>query len=132
MLTQTYVVVERNALMQGCRSGSIPLPADKHHRTRRRYEIRGVDPVPFFLFIDDRPDVGCHIVVRRSFTEQSAKVVILFAEEAGSQLSISREADARAVPTERLRHRRNQTDLARSAIGKAVFPCRLAPLVRDL
>jgi len=115
MLAQSHVVVERNAPREACPIGGIPLPADEHHRARRRHEIRGVDPVPFFLFIDDRSDVGRHIVVRRSFTEQSAQVVILFAEQAGSQLSISREADARAVSAERLRHRRDQADLAGSA-----------------
>src|ERR1700676_476217 len=132
MLAQTHVVVERNAPRQACRSGSTSLSADKHHRTRRRHEIRGVDPVSFFFFIDDRPDVSRHIVVRRSFAEQPAQVVIFFAEKAGSQLSISREADARAVAAEGLRHGSDQAYLAGSAVGEAVFARRLAALVGDL
>src|SRR5271167_4475434 len=104
MLTQSHVVVESDAFAGMGRMESIPLSADEHHGTRRGHEIRGVDAVSFFFLVHYTADVGRHIVVGRALAEHAAQVMIFFAEEAGSQLSIGGQANARAMSTEGLRH----------------------------
>ncbi len=58
--------------------------------------------------------------------------MVVLTEKAGTQLPIGGQADARAVAAERLRHRSDQADLPRRAIGEAVLTRRFAALVRDL
>src|SRR5271163_1260580 len=116
MLAQTLRVVERNEFREKHPLRSIPLSADEHHSARGRHEIRGIDAVAVFFFIDDRPDVSLHILVGGSFAEKAAQVVIFFAEEAGSQLSVGSETDAGTMAAERLSHGRNQADFTGSAV----------------
>src|SRR6266852_2164315 len=94
-----------------------PLPADEHHSTRGRYEVGGVDPVTLFFFHYDGADIGDQILVGSPFAKQRSQVVVVLTEKAGTQLPIGGQADARAVAAERLRHRSDQADLPRSAIG---------------
>src|SRR6267154_6125853 len=109
-----------------------PLSANKHHSTRGWYEVWLIDAVPLFLFHHHRAYVRHQIFVGGAFAQQSAQVVILLAEQAGAQLAIRGQADARTVSAERLRHRSNQPDLPRRAIRKSVLAGRFAALVRNL
>src|ERR1700676_2255219 len=109
-----------------------PLPADEHHSTRGWYEIRGIDPVTLFFFQYHRADIGDQILVASSFAEKRAEVVVVLAEKTSAQLAVRGQADTRAVAAEGLRHRSDQADLARRAVGKAVFTSGFAPLVRNL
>src|ERR1700719_1270455 len=118
--------------MNASRVWRLVLSADEHHGARRRYEVRGVNPVSFFLFHDHRLDVGDQILVARAVAEQRPQIVIVLAEEAGAQLTVGRPANARAVSAEGLRDRRDQPDLARRAIGKAILTRGFAALVRNL
>src|SRR5688572_13481230 len=73
------------------------------------------------------PDPGdrvAQLVVRRAATDERAQVVAPEPEEAGVEPALRRDPGARAVAAERLRDRRDQTDLARSVP--------VAPALRDL
>src|SRR6266478_849468 len=109
-----------------------PLPADKHHSTRRWYEVRRVDAMALFLLHHHGTDIGDEIFVGSAFPQQRAKVVIVFAEKAGAQLAVRRQTNTRAMAAEGLRHRRDQPDFAGSAVGKTIFARRFAALVGDL
>src|SRR6267154_772667 len=109
-----------------------PLSANKHHSTRGWYEVRLIDAVPLFFFHHHGAYVRHQIFVGGPFAPQSAQVVILLAEQAGAQLAIRGQPDARTMSAERLRHRSNEPDLPWRAIRKAVLAGRFAALVRDL
>src|SRR5258708_24844808 len=107
----------------------VPLSADEDHGARGLDETGLVDAVALFLFHDNRADVGDQIVVRGSLTQQGPQIVVLLAKQAGAELAIGGEPDARAMATERLGHRRDQTDFARCALGEAIFAGGLAALM---
>src|SRR6266404_1137908 len=109
-----------------------PLSANKHHSTRRWYEIRLVDAVPLFLFHHHGADVCHQIFVGGAFAQQRAQIVILLAEQAGPQFTIGSQPDARTMSAEWLRNRSNQPDFSRRTIRKPVFTRRFAALVRNL
>src|SRR2546423_3955228 len=109
-----------------------PLPPDKHHSTGGWYEAWLVDPVPFFLLQNHRPNVRAQILICRAFAEKRSQVMIFLAEKAGAELTIRSQANARAVSAERLRHRGNKPDFARRAVSEPVLAGRFAALVRDL
>src|SRR6266446_8071449 len=108
------------------------LSANKHHSTRGWYEVRLVDAVPLFLFHHHGADVRHQVFVGGAFAQQRAQIVILLAEQAGPQLTICGQPDARTMSAERLRNRRDKADLARRSIRKAIFACRLAALMWNL
>src|SRR6266478_1489415 len=109
-----------------------PLSANKHHSTRGWYEVRLIDAVPLFLFHHHRAYVRHQIFVGGPFAQQTAQVVILLAEEAGAQLTVRGQPDARTMSAERLGDRSNEPDLARRAVPKAILARCFAALVRDL
>src|ERR1700738_1321412 len=108
------------------------LPADKHHSTGGWYEVRGIDPVALFLFQYHRADIGNQVFIGSTLAEQRPEIVIVLAEKTGAQLAVSGQADPGAMAAEGLRHRSDQADLARRAVGEAVLTRGFAPLVRDL
>src|SRR5277367_805012 len=108
------------------------LSPNKYHSARGWMEIRSIDAVSFFLFVDYRADISLHFAVRRALAQETAQVVIVLAEKARAQLSVCSQSNARAMPAEGLRHGCDQPDLSGSAIGEAVLARRLALLVRDL
>src|SRR5258706_1646757 len=118
-----------NLLSFWCNS---PLSADKHHGTRGWYEIRLIDAVPLFFFHHHGAYIRHQIFVGGAFAQQRAQIVILLAEQAGAQLTICGQPDARTMSAERLRNRSNEPDLAGRAIRKAIFTRRLAALMRNL
>src|SRR6266566_3250349 len=109
-----------------------PLSADEHHGPGWGHKTRLVDAVAFLFLVDYRADKEGHILIRSAAAQQVPQVVVLFAEQAGSQLPVGGQTDARTEAAKGLRDRRDQPDLARSAVGKAVFPRGFAPLVRNL
>src|SRR5450432_2238448 len=109
-----------------------PLSADKHHSTRGCPEIGGVDAVTLLFFVHDGANIDDQILVGSAFPQHRAQIVIVLAEQAGAQLAVGGEADARAVTTEGLRDRGDQTDLTGGIIGEAVLARGFAALVRDL
>src|SRR4029077_14665022 len=109
-----------------------PLPADKHHGTRGWYEVRGIDAVTFLFFVDDRMDIGNEIVICCTFSQQGPQIVIVLAEQAGAQLAVGREADARAMAAEGLRDGSEQADLSGCSVGKPILASGLAALMGDL
>ena len=86
----------------------------------------------FFLFIDHTTNVRLHIFVRRAGAEQPAQVVIFFAEQAGTQLTIRCEADPRAMAAERLGDWSDEANFSGPAIREAILARGLAALVGDL
>src|SRR2546425_8933156 len=109
-----------------------PLSADEHHGPGWGHKTRLVDAVAFLFLVDYRANKEGHILIRSAAAQQVPQVVVLFAEQAGSQLPVGGQTDARTEAAKGLRDRRDQPDLARSAVGKAVFPRGFAPLVRNL
>src|SRR6266403_5766609 len=87
-----------------------PLSANKYHSTRGWYEVRLIDAVPLFLFHHHRAYIRHQIFVGGPFAQQPTQVVILLAEQAGAQLAICGQADARTMSAKRLRHWSNQPD----------------------
>src|SRR5947208_16787641 len=85
-----------------------------------------------FLFHDNRADIGDQILVGRSFAKERTEVVVVLAEKAGAELAVRGQADARAVATERLGHRRDEADFSGRAISKAVFARSFAAFMRNL
>src|SRR6266403_4092092 len=98
-----------------------PLSANKHHSTRGWYEVWLIDAVPLFLFHHHRAYVRHQIFVGGAFAQHSAQVVILLAEQAGAQLAIRGQPDARTMSAERLGDRSNQPDLSPRAIRKPIL-----------
>src|SRR5260370_42313622 len=109
-----------------------PRSADEHHGAVRWYEVGRIDAWALLFFNYYRANVGDQIVIGGAFAQQRAQVMVFLAEQAGAQLAICRQTNARTVTAEGLRDRRNQADLAGSAVGKPVFPGRFAALVRNL
>src|SRR2546425_6646831 len=109
-----------------------PLSADEHHGPGWGHKTRLVDAVAFLFRVDYRANKEGHILIRSAAAQQVPQVVVLLAEQAGSQLPVGGQTDARTEAAKGLRHRRDQPDLARRAVGKAVFPRGFAPLVRNL
>src|SRR2546422_7832843 len=109
-----------------------PLSADEHHGPGWGHKTRLVDAVAFLFLVDYRANKEGHILIRSAAAQQVPQVVVLLAEQAGSQLPVGGQTDARTEAAKGLRHRRDQPDLARRAVGKAVFPRGFAPLVRNL
>src|SRR5260370_36922097 len=114
------------------RTGTGPLSADKHHGTGGWHEVRLIDAVTLFFFHNHRLDIGDEILIRRAFPEQRAQIVVVFAEEASTQLAFGGQPDARTLAPERLRDRSNQADLAGRVVDKAILARGFAALVRDL
>src|SRR5260370_37250281 len=85
-----------------------------------------------FFFHDNRADVGDQILIGRTFAEKRPKVMIFLAEQAGPELAIGSQPDARAMAAEGLGHRGDEADFAGHAVGKAVFAGGLATLVGHL
>src|SRR5260370_17367251 len=110
----------------------LPLIGDEKHGAVRWYEVGRIDAVALLFFNYYRANVGDQILIGGAFAQQRAQVMVFLAEQAGAQLAICRQTNARTVTAEGLRDRRNQADLAGSAVGKPVFPCRFAALVRHL
>src|SRR5712692_9854676 len=109
-----------------------PLSPDKHHSTRRWDKIRRVDAVPVFFFHDHRTDVGHQVVIRGAFPEQAAQIVVVLAEKASAKLAVSGKANSGTMAAKRLRDRRDETDLAGSAVGEAVLAGGFTSFVGDL
>src|SRR5260370_36277128 len=108
------------------------LSVDEIHGAVRWYEVGRIDAVALLFFNYYRANVGDQILIGGAFAHQRAKVMVFLAEQAGAQLAVCRQTNARTVTAEGLRDRRNQADLAGSAVGKPVFPGRFAALVRNL
>src|SRR5260221_8163804 len=110
----------------------IILTTDKHHGTRRRPEIRFVDTMAFFLFASHGTNVGSQILVAGIFSQQTAQIVIILAEKAGTELAIGGQPDARTVSAERLRDRSDESDFAGSAVSETIFTGGFACFVRNM
>src|SRR5260221_10993420 len=93
----------------------IILTTDKHHGTRRRPEIRFVDTMAFFLFANHGTNVGSQILVAGIFSQQTAQIVIILAEKAGTELAIGGQPDAAKMSAEKLRGPSETTDFHREA-----------------
>ena len=63
MLPQTRYPVEAETTR-------LCLTADENHGTRRRLEIRFVNPMTLFFFHDDRRYIDYQIFVARAFTQE--------------------------------------------------------------
>ena len=86
----------------------------------------------FFLFHDNRADIGNQILVGGSFAEQSAQVMIVLAEEAGAELAVGGQPDAGAMAAEGLGDRGDEANLAGCAVSKTVLAGGFATFVGDL
>src|SRR5258708_32689136 len=85
-----------------------------------------------FFFGDNGADIRDQIFVGRSLAKHSSQVMIVLAEQAGAELAIGSEPDARAMATERLRYRSDEADFTGGAVGQAVFAGGLAALMGKL
>src|SRR5258708_10849026 len=88
--------------------------------------------MPGLLFHHYRLDEFGDLFVAGPDAQKKLQIVVLLAEQAGAELSVGGETDARAEAAERLANRCNQSDFAGGAIGKAVFSSSLAAFVGDL
>src|SRR5260370_31289652 len=84
------------------------------------------------FFHDVGADKVPDFIVAPAVAQQKAQVMIVLAEEAGAELAVGGESDARAMAAEGLRDGGDEADLAGSSIGEAVFAGGFAALVRDL
>src|SRR3989441_10154662 len=84
------------------------------------------------FFHDVGADKVPDFIVARTIAQQKAQVMIVLAEEAGAELAVGGEPDARAMAAEGLRDGGDEADLAGSSIGEAGFAGGFAALVRDL
>src|SRR5580700_10459489 len=107
-------------------------PADKHHGPRRRMKIGRVDAMPFFFLHHHGTNISFDIRIGGAIAQKTPQIVIVLAEKAGAKFSICRQADPRTMSAERLRDRRDQTNLSRRAVGEAIFACGLALFMRNL
>ena len=69
------------------------LAADEDHGARGRLEAWLIDAMAGFFFRDHGANSFLDVVVRGAVAEQGAEIVIVLAEEAGSQLSIRGQPD---------------------------------------
>src|SRR5216684_113812 len=112
--------------------GNFPLAADKDHGARRLDEAGLIDAVAFLFFHDNGVDIGDQVLIGSSFAQQRAQVMVVLAEETGAELAIGSQADARAVPAERLGYGSDEADFAGCAVGETVFAGGFAALVGNL
>src|SRR5579863_8710381 len=108
------------------------LAADKDHGAGGRLEAGLVDAVAGFFFGDHGANAFLDVVVCRAVAERGAEVVVVLAEEAGADLAVGGEADARTVAAEGLGDRSDQADFAGRAVGEFVFARGLAFRVGNL
>src|SRR5258707_9166961 len=99
----------------------IILTTDKHHGTRRRPEIRFVDTMAFFLFANHGTNVGSQILVAGIFSQQTAQIVIILAEKAGTELAIGGPPDGGTVAPGTLGDPSAEADFARGALTGTIF-----------
>src|SRR5260370_29804590 len=79
-------------------TGTGPLSTNKHHGTGGWHEVRLIDAVTLFFFHNHRLDIGDEILIRRAFPEQRAQIVVVFAEDASTQLAVGGQAAPRTLP----------------------------------
>src|SRR5262245_8149541 len=98
----------------------VSLSTDRRHRLGRRREPWHVDAVARLLRQNDVFDVLLERLVRGAATDKGFDVVSTGREEARAKPSIRRQTQPAAPVAERLRDRRDETDLARCAVREAV------------
>src|SRR5260370_31437077 len=104
--------------------------ADIDHGPGRRHEVGLIDAMPGLLFHHYRLDEFGNLFVAGPAAQKKLQIVVLLAEQAGAELSVGGETDARAEAAERLANRCNQSDFARGPLRKAVFLSSAASSVR--
>ena len=79
-----------------------------------------------FFFYNNVFDKADDLCTTDAAADKVAQVVFGGREQAGADLTVGSEADARAGAAEHLRHGCDDADLARRSVGKRVFPRSLA------
>ncbi len=102
-----------------------------HHGPRSWDEIRLADVMPLFFFLHHALNEFREFFVARAAPHLGVQVVVPDGEQAGANFSVAGNADTAAMSAERMRHRRDDANLA-DAIFKAVAPRRFRARVRDL
>src|SRR5262245_58333128 len=90
-----------------------------HHRPRRGDEIRLADVMPFFFSLHNTANEVSKLVVRRTTSHQLVQIVVPYRKEAGANFAVRSNADAAAMPAERMRDGRNDSEFA-DAVIKAI------------
>src|SRR5260221_6215565 len=103
------------------RRGRSGLAADEDHGARRRLEAGFVDAMAGFFFGDHGANAFLDVMVGSAVAQQGAEVVIVLAEEAGPDLAVGGEADARTVAAKGLGDGGDQVDFTGSAVGKFIL-----------
>src|ERR1051325_7290276 len=93
--------------------------SDEAHRARGLLEVGFVDVVARLLLVDDRAEEVCGLFARGPGAQHVAQGVFDFGEEAGSYLTVGREAHARACAAEGLCDGRDDSYLSGRAVGAA-------------
>src|SRR5262249_26079278 len=106
------------------------LSANMHHRPRRGHKIRLADVVALFFSFDDRADEFFQIFIGCATPHELVQVVVPNREEASSDFAIGSDANAAAMPTKRMRHRRNDSNFS-DAIVEFESARRLTLRMRD-
>src|SRR5262249_62202298 len=108
-------------------------------RTGRRVDgaLRAELGVAVAAYAPDLGQLGRDVLVARAGADQGAQIVAAHREEAGVELSLGRDPRAGAVAAERLRHGRDDPDLAPAvlvapALGDLASIIRLDRLDREL
>src|SRR5215471_19481343 len=96
------------------------LAADKAHRSRWRDETGNVDVVAWFFLHHNPFDVVDDLCARGAVAHHVAQRVLDGGKETGANLPVGRQSNARTGAAEWFGHRRDDSDLAGRAVGKAI------------
>src|ERR1043166_747367 len=84
-------------------SGLERLSADVHHGPRGRHKIRFADVVAFFFSLHNGADEILQVLVSCSPAHEFVQIVVPNRKQTGTNFAVGGDADAAAVPAERMR-----------------------------
>src|ERR1035441_9873298 len=102
-----------------------------HHGPRSRHKVGLADMVALFFLLHDALNELRQVFVAGTTPHLRVQIVIPHREQAGADLPVAGDADSAAMSAERMRHRRDDADLADS-IFKAVASRRFRWCTPDL
>ena len=104
-----------------CSSPTLPLSADERHSARRLYEVRLVDAVARFLFLNGVDHKLSNLLALFTPPEKLADVMINHGEQARTQIAVGCKSQPRTGSAKWHSDGRDNAYLSRRSVGKSVF-----------